>query len=343
MNDVLAAIESWRERGEQVAIATVIKALGSSPRQVGAKMAVSTGGSIAGSVSGGCIEGAVFEISQEAITSGEAQALHFGVADETAWEVGLACGGTIDVFVEPLPALFDTMRDAIENQRPLASVVVLRGALRPGARLLVAPDGATQGSSGDAELDATLAADAQALLAKGENAVRSYQSTKGEVDVFIESLVPPPVLYIVGAVHIASALVKLAKVLDFRTVVVDAREAFATSERFPDVDELVTSWPDEALEGRLGPSSYVAMLTHDPKLDDPALRVALNSQARYIGALGSKRTHAARLERLKAEGFSDEQLARIRGPIGLSIGARTPQEIALSILAEIVQTMRSNA
>jgi len=219
----------------------------------------------------------------------------------------------------------------------------LRGALRPGARLLVAPDGATQGSSGDPELDATLAADAQALLAKGDNAVRSYQSAKGEVDVFIESLVPPPVLYIVGAVHIASALVKLAKVLDFRTVVVDAREAFATSERFPDVDELVTLWPDEALEGRLGPSSYVAMLTHDPKLDDPALRVALRSSARYIGALGSKRTHAARLERLKAEGFSDEELARIRGPIGLSIGARTPQEIALSILAEIVQTMRSNA
>lgn len=343
MNDVLEAIESWRARGEQVAIATVIKALGSSPRQVGAKMAVSSSGSIAGSVSGGCIEGAVFEECQEAMQSSNAKALHFGVADETAWEVGLACGGTIDVFVEPLPPLYDAMRDALQSQHPLASVVVLDGSLRSGARLLVRPDGSTMGSTGDANFDAQVAADARTLLGRGESVVRSYTIERGDVRVFIESLVPSPTLFLVGAVHISSALVALAKVLDFRTVVVDAREAFATEERFPNVDELVTEWPDEALEGRLGPSSYVAVLTHDPKLDDPALKVALQSPARYIGALGSKRTHASRLERLREEGFSDEQLARIHGPIGISIGARTPQEIALSILAEIVQAMRSDS
>jgi xanthine dehydrogenase accessory factor len=159
--------------------------------------------------------------------------------------------------------------------------------------------------------------------------------------VFVEAIVPPPTLYVVGAVHIAAGLVSIAKVLEFRTVVVDAREAFATSERFPDADELITAWPDDALEGRLGPSSFVVVLTHDPKLDDPALRVALASPARYIGALGSSRTHARRLERLRAEGFSADQLARINGPVGLTIGARTPQEIALSIMAEIVKVMRN--
>jgi xanthine dehydrogenase accessory factor len=158
--------------------------------------------------------------------------------------------------------------------------------------------------------------------------------------VFIESFVPAPTLFIVGAVHIAIALVALAKVLGFRTVVIDAREAFATVERFPHADELVTAWPDDALEGRLTRSSYVAVLTHDPKLDDPALRVALNSAARYVGALGSPSTHARRLERLRADGLSEAQLARIHGPIGLAIGARTPDEIALSILAEIIQVKR---
>ena len=340
MNDVSEAIESWRARGEQVALATVVKALGSSPRQVGAKMAVSSGGSIAGSVSGGCIEGAVFEECQEALRTGQGRWLHFGVADETAWEVGLACGGTIDLFVEPLPELYPVIQQAIESQQPLAIATVTVGAHGVGNKLLVRPDDSTMGSTGNATLDEKVTADAHAQLANGENKTRSYMTEGGEVEVFIEAMLPPPTLFIVGAVHIAVALVALAKVLDFRTVVVDAREAFATTERFPNVDELVSLWPDEALEGRLNTSSYVAVLTHDPKLDDPALKVALQSPARYIGALGSTKTHASRLERLRDEGFTDEQLARLHAPIGLPIGARTPQEIALSIMAEVVQVMR---
>jgi xanthine dehydrogenase accessory factor len=340
MNDVLEAIETWRARGEGVALATVVKALGSSPRQVGAKMAVGSGGGIAGSVSGGCVEGAVFEECQEALASGQAKLLHFGVADETAWEVGLACGGTIDVFVEPLHTLYPAMQGAIAAQRPLASATLIAGPASVGAKLLVWPDGTTSGSLDSSLPREAIVADALAQLAAGENRVRAYNTNVGEFGVFVEALLPPPTLFIVGAVHIASALVSLAKVLDFRCVVIDARAAFATDERFPHADELVEAWPDEALEGRLSASSYVAVLTHDPKLDDPALKVALASPARYIGALGSTKTHTRRLERLSSEGLGPEQLARLHAPIGLPIGARTPQEIALSILAQIVKVMR---
>ncbi len=341
MEDVLEAIEGWRARGEQVALATVVKALGSSPRQVGAKMAVSGGGSIAGSVSGGCVEGAVFEECQEALRTGQARLLHFGVADETAWEVGLACGGTIDVFVEPLPALYPVLQQAVAQQHPIASATVIAGPRHVGERMLVLPDGSARGELNGGIPLSDVIGDALSQLASGENSVRSYETPEGEASVFVEALLPQPTLFVVGAVHIAVALVALARVLEFRTVVVDAREAFATVERFPHADELITAWPDEALEGRLGRNSYVVVLTHDPKLDDPALRVALSSPARYIGALGSSRTHARRLERLRAEGFNADQLARIHGPVGLAINARTPQQIALSIMAEIVKVMNN--
>jgi xanthine dehydrogenase accessory factor len=242
--------------------------------------------------------------------------------------------------------IYPLLRQAIEAKQPVATatlIVVPEGSpsLRAGAKLLVWPDGQTQGTLGDAQLDAQARADTLNLLEQGQTRTLEYDISSGaQVQVFIESFVPAPTLFIVGAVHIAIALVALAKVLGFRTVVIDAREAFATVERFPHADELVTAWPDDALEGRLTRSSYVAVLTHDPKLDDPALRVALNSAARYVGALGSPSTHARRLERLRADGLSEAQLARIHGPIGLAIGARTPDEIALSILAEIIQVKR---
>jgi len=332
MREYLETISKWLARGERVAVATVVRTMGSSPQQVGAKMFVSSGGSMVGSVSGGCIEGAVFGACQEAMQTGQARLLHFGVADELAWSVGLACGGTIDVFVEPLGEL-------IHAERPLATATVTRGPSAIGARLVIEADGSCRGSLGDAALDAAVREIAGELLAHGLS--REVELSGRGVSVFIESFGPPPRLVMVGGVHIAVALTQMARVLGFHTVVVDMRQSFVNQERLRLADELILAWPDEALEGRLDRRSYVVVLTHDPKIDDPALRVALRSPASYIGALGSATTHARRLERLRAEGFSDADLARIHGPIGLPIGARTPEEIAVSILAEIIQVQRS--
>jgi xanthine dehydrogenase accessory factor len=235
-------------------------------------------------------------------------------------------------------AQYAIIRAAIRAGRSIATATLIRAGGPPGAKLLIFPDGRTDGSLGDSDLERRVATDALGLLALGAARVIEYEDLG--VAVFVESFVPPPTLFMVGGVHISIALGALAKVIGFHTVVVDARSAFATEERFPHADELVLAWPDEALEGRLDARSCVAVLTHDPKLDDPALRVALASPARYIGALGSPSTHAKRLARLRDEGFSDEQLARIHGPIGLPIGAKTPQEIALSILAEVVKAQR---
>lgn len=238
-----------------------------------------------------------------------------------------------------MTTIYTRLRDAIRAGRAVATATLLSGPGVAGVKLLIWPDGAAEGDLGGGELEARVRADAAPLLALGASRVLEYADVGAAV--FVESFVPPPSLFMVGGVHISIALAALAKVVGFRTVVVDARSAFATEERFAHVDELVVAWPDEALEGRLDARSCVAVLTHDPKLDDPALRVALRSPARYIGALGSPTTHAKRLERLRAEGFGEQDLARIHGPIGLSIGAKTPEEIALSILAQVVKVQRA--
>ena len=234
--------------------------------------------------------------------------------------------------------LYPEMRAALHAGRPFATVTLLTTGSSTSTKLLVWPDGQVMGSLGDSILDRLACEAALPLLAHGES--RIVDQPDRTVRFFIESFVPPPTLFMVGGVHISIALAAMARVVGFRTVVVDARSAFASSERFAAVDELVLAWPDEALEGRIDSRSCIALLTHDPKLDDPALRVALRSPARYIGALGSPTTHRRRLERLRAEGFDEASLARIHGPIGLSIGARTPEEIAVSILAQIVQVQR---
>jgi xanthine dehydrogenase accessory factor len=239
--------------------------------------------------------------------------------------------------------IYETLKSCLAAERPAALATVVAGAegvsntpVRVGAKLLVRPDAAALGSLGDAALDAAVGRDALDLLDRAASEIRSYATPAGEVQVFVESYPPPPTLVIVGAVHIAIPLVTFGKTLGFRVVVVDARGAFATPERFAHADELIHAWPDEVLPGRLHANSMVVLLTHDPKLDDPALKVALPSRARYVGALGSPKTHARRLERLRAEGVPEEQLARLHAPIGLAIGGRTPEEIAVSIIAEIV-------
>lgn len=335
MRDILPDLERWGPENQQIALATVIQTWGSSPRRAGAKMALTSDGKISGSVSGGCVEGAVFETGVEVLRSGRPRLLHFGVADETAWEVGLACGGSIDIFVEPLDKdFFTALRSVLEEECPAAALTVVRGPDEIlGRGMLVRDDGQVIGSL-TAELDGQARDVARAVLSRGES---QRVMLENDVEVFVEAILPPPVLVAVGGVHITIALVSLAKTLGYRTVVVDPRTAFGNEARFPNVDRLISLWPDEAFRQiRITRSTAIAMLTHDPKLDDPALKIALSSPAFYVGALGSRTTQAKRRQRLLADGLTAEQLDRLHGPIGLEIGAGTPEEIALSIMAEIV-------
>jgi xanthine dehydrogenase accessory factor len=338
MRDVLSAIDNMLATHQPVAVATVVQTWGSSPRQAGAKMALTPGGELAGSVSGGCVEGAVFEAGVEALEKHQGRLLHFGVADETAWEVGLACGGSIDVFVQPLVSgYYQQVKAAINRNAEFAVLTVVAGAPEHLGRQLVLDARGAQWSS----VDPALAPAAEALARQALAAGQSQRQTLGEAgEAFIEVVLPPPTLVAVGGVHITIALVALAKTLGYRTVVVDPRKAFGNELRFPpgSVDQLVQAWPDEALaEIPLTRGTAVAMLTHDPKLDDPALRLALPSAAFYVGALGSKTTQAKRRQRLLDDGLSAADLDRLHGPIGLPLGAGTPEEIALSIMAEIVK------
>jgi xanthine dehydrogenase accessory factor len=298
-------------------------------------MAVTPDGKITGSVSGGCVEGAVFEEGVEVLKSNEPKLLHFGVADETAWEVGLACGGSIDIFVQPLdPQFFKSLHSVLVEEQPAVSVTVIRGPSElMGCQILLREDGSVSGRIND-ELNPVVLNIAKETLAGG---VSRRVMLNNDVEVFVEVLLPPPTLIAVGGVHITIALMALAKTLGYRTVVIDPRSAFGNENRFPHVDQLIPLWPQEAFQQiPITRSTAIAMLTHDPKLDDPALKIALPSQAFYVGALGSKTTQAKRRGRLLDEGLTEEHLNRLHGPIGLEIGAGTPEEIAMSIMAEIV-------
>ena len=338
MKDILPKLTTWLQNGDSIALATVIQTWGSSPRGVGAKMGITADGRMTGSVSGGCVEGAVIEVGMDVIKTRKAQLLHFGVADETAWEVGLACGGTIDVFVQPLDLeLFEQMCTAIEGEQPASSVTVIRGPDDVLGDGLVWFDGQTPPQGFDDEL-VEGAIEAARLALINEQSHR-FTLPGGQVEVFAEIILPSPMLIIVGGVHISIALAKIAKVMGYQTVIVDPRRAFGSPERFSHADRLVQSWPDEALQNlHLTRTSAIAVLTHDPKLDDPALMVALPGPAFYVGALGSKTTQAKRRARLLEAGLTEEQLDRLHGPIGLDIGAKTPEEIALSIMGEIVSS-----
>ncbi|MCB9419707.1 MAG: XdhC family protein [Ardenticatenaceae bacterium] len=331
MKDVIPAIEKWLEAGEQIALATVVATWGSSPRQAGAKMALTASGQIAGSVSGGCVEGAVIEAGQEVLATGIPQLLHFGVADETAWDVGLACGGQIDVFVQDLnTAVYPSRRNLIQQNQSGASITIISGP-NMGQTLVV-----ESGEPLAGELPHGISTAAVSLAQSARHSQRVQLSD--EITVFLEVMNPAPTLLMVGGVQIAQALATMAHTLGFRTIVVDPRRAFGSAERFSHVDQLIQAWPDKALaDVELTPETAVTLLTHDPKIDDPALKIVLNSPVFYIGALGSRNTHAKRRERLQKMGFDETAMDRIHGPIGLDIGARSPEEIALSIMAEIVR------
>jgi xanthine dehydrogenase accessory factor len=340
MRDILPDLDKWRAENKPIALATVIQTWGSSPRREGAKMALTLEGNITGSVSGGCVEGAVFEAGVDVLKSNRPQLLHFGVADETAWELGLACGGSIDIFVKPLELeVFQPLRSTLVDEKSAVLVTVVKGSDEIlGREMLVREDGRVIGTISD-ELNERAAKLAGETLTQGE----SHRAMLNEdVEVFIEVIAPPPTLIAVGGVHITIALVTLAKILGYRTIVVDPRSAFGNESRFPHVDQLIQLWPDEAFQQvPITRSTAIAMLTHDPKLDDPALKIALPSSAFYVGALGSKTTQAKRRQRLLEDGLPQKQLDRLHGPIGLEIGAGTPEEIAISIMAEIVAARNS--
>ena len=302
-------------------------------------MAVTLEGRVVGSVSGGCVENAVIEAGVQSLKSNQPQLLHFGVADETAWEVGLACGGSIDIFVKPLEKnFFEKVYAVIEKDRPAAVVTVVRGPTDIlGRQFLLHEDGDVYSGMGNglAEQVRDLAGE---IFSRG---VSQRLLLNEEVEVFFDLIQPAPTLIAVGGVHITQALMSLAKTLGYRTVVIDPRRVWGNRERFPNVDLLIQAWPDEAFaQLMLSDSTAIAMLTHDPKLDDPALKIALSSPAIYVGALGSKSTNEKRRERLLEDGLSEAQLSRLHAPIGLDIGAQSPEEIALAIMAEVVEAHR---
>ncbi len=300
MRDILPDLDKWHAGDKSIALATVIQTWGSSPRREGAKMALTPDGKITGSVSGGCVEGAVFDTGVEVLKSNHPQLLHFGVADETAWEVGLACGGSIDIFVKPLDSrFFESLRSVLVGEQPAVLVTVVRGPNDIlGREMLVRDNGNVTGTLSN-KLDESALNLAKETLAHG---VSHRVMLSEDIEAFIEVILPPPTLIAVGGVHITIALMALAKTLGYRTVVIDPRSAFGNEERFPNVDQLIQLWPDEAFQQiPITRSTAVAMLTHDPKLDDPALKIALPSPAFYVGALGSKTTQVKRRQRLLDE------------------------------------------
>ncbi len=331
--DVLGQGFKWLESGRRAALATVVSTWGSSPRPIGSHLCVRDDGAMVGSVSGGCVEGAVVNEALEILKGAETAVFDYGVTDEMAWEVGLACGGEIRVLVRRLDDAAEQYKAARQRLREgKASAVVTRFA--DGASALVA-EGKPEGPLAVPET----------VLEDAEQAVTEKQSRlveDGPETYFIEAVAQPRRLVVVGAVHIAQALAPLAKIAGFHVVVVDPRQAFATDERFPDV-EVIAEWPEAALGGlALDDQTAVVTLTHDPKLDDPALKAALTSPAFYVGALGSKKTQAKRAERLAALGLDKAALEKIHGPVGLDIGAVSPGEIAVAIMAEIINEIRGD-
>src|SRR5881397_4239850 len=296
MRELLSELNEWTRSGEDIAIATVVETWGSSPRPLGSKMLVTRSGKMAGSVSNGCIERAVFDEAQKVLKSRQPKVAAFGVADDVAFEVGLACGGHIEVFIQPLGKAHRQLVGMLSRDQPATLTTNL--------------------VTGEAEVT--------------EGTPSGSGLARRDGDVFIEPFRRPAHLVIIGAIHIAIPLHRLAKLMGYRVTVIDARAKFATKERFPEADELIVAWPDEAMSSiTVDNSTYVVILTHDPKFDLPALRSVLRKPAGYVGAIGSRKTNANRFDALRQEGFTEEEISRVHGPIGLDLGSRSAEETAL--------------
>jgi xanthine dehydrogenase accessory factor len=333
MVDIAEHIKSWWREGETFALATVVKTWRSAPRQAGSCMAITKDFKIVGSVSGGCVEGEVAKKAQEVMETGQPALIRFGVSNDEAWNVGLSCGGAIEVYLEPFPGenmdSWKVLLDRIDAKKPSVLVKSLDSATE---QKVYGPDLGSQGLG-------------ETPLSNAINSLKKGESNKVEIEdrtIFFHSFPVQPHLVMIGAAHITIDLIRLARLQGFRTTVIDPRGIFSDSITESDrPDKLNIDWPQEILpEMTLDSSTYVAILSHDTKIDDPALQILLKSEVAYIGALGSKKTHERRRARLSEAGFSEEEIARIHGPIGLDIGALTPAEIALSVIAEVVSIMR---
>ncbi|MBT2439997.1 XdhC family protein [Streptomyces sp. ISL-36] len=351
MLDIAEELNRWVEQGREFAVATVVAVGGSAPRQPGAALAVDSDGTAIGSVSGGCVEGAVYDLCQQALEDGETVVERFGYSDEDAFAVGLTCGGVIDILVTPVrggvfPAALAAAASA--EAAALARIVDGPADLR-GRALLVRPDGSYEGGlGGHPELDRTAAGEALAMLDAGRTGtveIGEDGSRCGQpLTLLVESSVPAPRMIVFGAIDFASALVKVGKFLGYHVTVCDARPVFATRPRFPDADEIVVEWPHRYLEStEVDGRTVLCVLTHDAKFDVPLLEAALKLPVAYVGAMGSRRTHEDRNKRLREVGVTELELSRLRSPIGLDLGARTPEETALSIAAEIVANRRGGS
>jgi xanthine dehydrogenase accessory factor len=350
VRDILDQIGKWWDAGETFGLATVVQTFSSAPREPGAALAVSSDGAVVGSVSGGCVEGAVYELSGEVSATGQAVLQRYGVSDDTAFSVGLTCGGIIDIFVERISKdgypQFGDIAQAVRERQPVAVATVIAGPGQIGARRIVWPADhqprATESLGSGDRLDQAVDDDARGMLAQGLTGVRNYgpdgERRLDDLSIFVQSFAPPPRMLVFGAIDFAAAVARIGKFLGYRVTVCDARPVFATSARFPDADEVVTDWPHRYLAGiSTDERTVICVLTHDPKFDVPVLEVALRVPAAYIGAMGSRRTHDDRLDRLREVGMSEAELARLRSPVGLDLGARTPEETAVAIAAELIQ------
>lgn len=355
MRDVMSELLQWWRAGATVGVGTVVATWRSAPRPAGASMLVGPGGEAVGSVSGGCVEGAVYELAQSVVAQGTPELVRYGVSDDDAFAVGLTCGGILDVFVEPVsretfPELEEVARD-IDEGRPVAVATVIEhpDPAWLGRRLVVRPDGTeggTSGTLGSSRADDAVTDDARGLLAAGRTETLTYGpdgERRGEgMRVFVASYAPRPRMLVFGAIDFAAAVAHQGHFLGYEVTVCDARPVFATASRFPSADEVVVEWPHRYLAaerdaGRIDSRTVICVLTHDPKFDVPLLEVALRlPEVAYVGAMGSRRTHEDRLQRLREAGLTEAELSRLSSPIGLDLGARTPEETAVSIAAEII-------
>ena len=345
MRDVIDDLAAWWRAGHSVGVGTVVATWKSSPRQPGAAMAVGPDGTVVGSVSGGCVEGAVYELAETTRDAGVPVLQRYGVSDDDAYAVGLTCGGIIDVFVERVdrqtfPELGAVAED-ITAGRPVAVATFVSGdESRVGRRLVVWPH-AVSGSLGSPRLDDAVRDDARGMLLQGSTGTVRYghdgERRGDDIAIFVASYAPRPRMIVFGAIDFAAAVARMGSFLGYRVTVCDARPTFATAKRFPDADEVIVEWPHKYLaRTQVDPRTVLCVLTHDPKFDVPLLEVALRLPVAYVGAMGSRRTHDDRLARLRERGMTEEELARLHSPIGLDIGSRTPEETAVSIAAEII-------
>ena len=344
MIELIAEIRNQVGKADAFSVSTVVKTWNSAPRPAGSSMMVTVDNEVIGSVSGGCVEGALYEVAKSVLADGKSAYSVYGVSDDEAFAVGLTCGGTIEVFTERIQMDDEWVSELLRRQddsEAFAVATVVRGDSRVGTHLLLSSSGFV-GSTGSERLDQAILDDALGLLASGNSGLLRYgvdgQRLGTEIEVFVNSSAPRARLIIFGAIDFAAALAKLGKFLGYHVTVCDARSIFATRKRFPDADEVVVDWPHRYLvTQKVDSRTVLAVLTHDPKFDVPVLKIALESSAGYIGAMGSRRTHRDRVARLRDEGVSLESIARLHSPIGLDLGSRTPEETALSIAAEIVK------